>query len=127
MRKKCALLLIALALTIGLMSGCASGGKPQKLKFEEVDLSSDPASPLVGKNAKLTVHVNNSQYAKQEAEVQLQINSNDTLPQLIDATPEGETYVASYAFPQAGTYHITVHMSYEDEHYAYAKSLEVGK
>ena len=119
--------LLAIALATGSLAGCASGGKPKTLAVADVQLSSDPASPLAGKEAKLIVTVNNPAYAKREAEVQLQINSNDTLPQLIDTVREDDKYSATYAFPKAGSYIITVHMSYEEEHYAYAKPLDVGE
>lgn len=119
--------MLAITLAIGSIAGCATGGKPKKLAFADVQLSSDPSSPLAGNDAKLIVTVNDPDYAKREAEVQLQINSKDTLPQLIDAAREGDTYVATYAFPKAGSYVVTVHMSYEEEHYAYAKPLDVGE
>lgn len=110
-----------------LLSGCASSGRSQPLKFSEVSLASEPAAPKVNQEAKLIVKVDNARYAKQEAEVQLQINSKSTLPSLIDMTKTGDNYEAAYSFPAAADYTITIHMYYEDEHYSFAKPLQVGE
>lgn len=113
-------------LVVALLAGCAAVSKPKTLAFSDVKVVSDPAAPVAGQLAKLIVQVNNPAYAEREAEVQLQINHIQALPQLIDASREGETYVAEYVFPQAGTYQVTMHLEYEEEHYAYANPIEVG-
>ncbi|RUS42436.1 hypothetical protein [Cohnella sp. AR92] len=114
---------IAICLLI-LATGCASTSK-QGLIYSEVSLASEPAAPAAKMNSKLIVKVDNPVYSEQEAEVQLQINSKKSLPSLIDATREGDVYTAEYAFPSAGEYTVTIHMNYEDEHFAFAKKLTV--
>ncbi|MFD2328990.1 hypothetical protein ACFSR7_06985 [Cohnella sp. GCM10020058] len=59
--------------------------------------------------------------------MQFQINSKNELPSLIDAVKEGDAYTSSYTFPSAGQYTITIHMSYEDEHFAFTKQLQVNE
>ena len=119
---------VALAALLLLLTGCSgggNGGNGGKLAFKDVALATDPATPMAKRAAKLTVTVNKSRYAAQKAEVQLQINSARSLPQLIDAAGDGGTYTASYVFPSAGDYAITIHMQYPAEHYAFARTVKV--
>ncbi|MBB6673599.1 hypothetical protein [Cohnella nanjingensis] len=119
---------VRIALFLGivcLLAGCTESGKRDKLAFGEVVLSSEPAAPHAKQDTKLTVTVNNADYAARDAEVQLQINAKSALPKLIDTVKEGDAYTASYSFPSADDYTITVHMSYEDEHFSFAKPLKV--
>ncbi|MCC3377610.1 hypothetical protein [Cohnella sp. REN36] len=125
-RKGFAMRIVLILGIVCLLAGCAQSGKPGKLAFGEVVLASEPSELHANQAAKLIVTVNNERYANQEAEVQLQINAKSALPQLIDAVREGDAYTAAYTFPSADDYTITVHMSFEEEHYAFAKQLHVG-
>lgn len=113
--------------TACMLSSCAESGKKHQLAFADVALASEPGSPLAKQNTKLTVTVNNENYAKQEAVVQLQINSKNSLPKLIDTIREGDSYTAQYEFPTADNYTITVHLSYEEDHFSFAKTLKVNE
>ncbi|THF73775.1 hypothetical protein [Cohnella fermenti] len=115
---------LVVLLAFAALTGCSASGKTT-LKYSEVVLSSNPAAPVANESTKLIVQVDNPEYVDQEAEVQLQINSKSSLPSLIDATREGDNYTADYIFPSAGEYTITVHMEFEEEHYAIAKKLTV--
>lgn len=108
-----------------LLTACGASERQQALKFSEVSLSSQPSPPAAGQETKLIVMVDNEKYSAMEGEVQFQINSKKELPKLIDAVREGDAYVSPYTFPSAGEYTITIHMSYEDEHFAYTKQLQV--
>ncbi|MDI4647382.1 Ig-like domain-containing protein [Cohnella hashimotonis] len=110
-----------------LLAACGASGREQALKFSEVSLSSEPSPPAAGQETKLIATVDNAKYAALEGEVQFQINSKNELPSLIDAVSEGDAYAASYKFPSAGEYTITIHMSYEDEHFAFTRQLQVNE
>lgn len=110
-----------------LLAACGASGREQALKFSEVSLSSEPSPPAAGQETKLIAAVDNAKYAALEGEVQFQINSKNELPSLIDAVSEGDAYAASYKFPSAGEYTITIHMSYEDEHFAFTRQLQVNE
>lgn len=116
----------AIAGLSAMLAGCGAE-RQQGLKFSEVSISSEPSPPAAKQEAELIAEVSNAKYAAEEAEVQFQINSKNELPALIDAVREGETYKARYTFPSAGDYTITIHMSYEDEHFAFAKQLKVDE
>lgn len=120
------LFLVLILLAIAVLSGCSGSARGDGLAFNDVRLVSEPEGPTANQPVKLIVKVDKAKYAKQDADVQLQINSNNSLPALIDTVKEGEDYAASYTFPAAGNYTITMHMSYEAEHYAYARPLKVG-
>ncbi|MDG0812361.1 Ig-like domain-containing protein [Cohnella rhizosphaerae] len=100
-------------------------GREQALKFSEVTLSSEPSPPAAGQETRLVATVANAKYAALEGEVQFQINAKNELPSLIDAALEGDAYTSSYTFPSAGEYTITIHMNYEDAHFAFTKQLQV--
>jgi hypothetical protein len=121
------LVLHVLLLFFGLTTACASIGKPKKLGFSEVEVSSDPSPPKANHPAKLIVTLSNKAYAEREGDVQLQLNSMNSLPQLVQAKREQETYVADVDFSQAEEYTVTVHLYYtdSDEHYEFAKKLKV--
>ncbi len=124
-RNKTVLILLILVIAVGLTTGCSSSGKRKELAFSDVELTTDPAAPITGKNTKMIVTITDSSFAKQEADVQLQINSKSTLPLLIDATKEGENYTATCEFKKAEDYTVTVHLSYEEDHYSFAKQITV--
>jgi len=122
---KAGLLLLFLLAAIVVLAGCSTG--EDKLRFDEVSLVTEPAAPTAGSDTKLIVEVDNKEYKDREATIQIQINSNNTLPQLLDASREGDDYFVDYSFPKAGDYTITIHMYYgEDEHYAFGKQLKIA-
>ncbi|THF83749.1 hypothetical protein [Cohnella fermenti] len=122
--RRLAIALPLLLLSIMALAGCA---QEDKLRFDEVKLVAEPSEPTAGPDTKLTVQVENGKYKDREATVQIQINSRNTLPQLLDAVREGDDYSVAYAFPKAGDYVITIHMYYSDEeHYEFGKQLKVA-
>lgn len=116
------LLLMLISGTIG----CSSTPTNDKLGFNEIQLTSDPVTANTQQDTHLIVKITNQKFAKQMEEIKLQIYSqNSSLLPLIDMTKKGDSYVANYRFTEAGTYKVTVHMSFEEDHYAFTKPLKV--
>ncbi|MBB6637050.1 hypothetical protein [Cohnella thailandensis] len=115
---------ICLLLLTLMLVGCTSSSSTS-LKSSEVTLVTDPSAPIANQPTQFTVQIDNADYAAMNAVVQLQINSNRSLPELLDTTREGEAYTVAYEFRSAGEYTVTVHLSYDEDHYAFAKKLSV--